>query len=95
MWRRKSQENRKTLQRRCLPILNVTDALLNSKRKKNMNKHIKSVHEEKHFWCDHCNLTFNRKDNLKRHLPVHMKENKQKPMPKETEEVFDEPCDER
>jgi hypothetical protein len=63
------------------------------KDRKNLNKHMKSVHAQEYFACEHCAQVFNRKDNLMRHLPVHKKVKKSKPVPKYA--LFDEPCDSR
>jgi uncharacterized Zn-finger protein len=43
------------------------------KEKKNLNKHIKSIHSERLFKCDQCDLSFNRMDVLKRHKVSHNK----------------------
>ena len=48
--------------------------------KKNLVKHINTVHGNIKYKCDKCHLEFNRKDSLIRHLPVHenMKGEKEK-----------------
>ena len=40
-------------------------------QKKNLIKHIESVHGHKKIKCPNCELEFNRKDNLRRHMQVH------------------------
>ena len=59
--------------------------------RKNLNRHISSVHEEEKFQCAQCAQIFNRQDHLNRHLPVHKKVKKTAPAPKY--ELFDEPSD--
>ena len=41
--------------------------------KKNLNKHIGSVHSDKKFKCKECDMEFNRSDSLKRHELTHTK----------------------
>ena len=69
---------------------NCTQCPASFKEVKNLNKHVKSVHADKEYACQHCDQIFNRLDVLKRHLPVHQKKKKAA-----KHDLFDEPCDER
>ena len=50
--------------------------------RKNLNKHIRSVHSDKKFQCKECGMGFNRSDNLERHMQTH---NKPEPVKKPIE----------